>query len=200
LGPYGILETMHENQPPFERRWLRLAPAVTLAAALAVSSCASEVSITDLPGEVTVHADIGPVLTDQARCNGGADRPCAALIRVSPDQNADFLNADKNQTSPVKWPIEEYGNAPGDPVIIVCQVFGPPITSAPQSGDKQVSNVWDVVRVPYAHFAASRQNLQELPLFSFGYASDLLLGNNGIIDKLARCAINQNPAGAKPVK
>jgi hypothetical protein len=82
---------------------------------------------------------------------------------------------------------------------MVCQVRGEPITSTNENGNKQVSDVWDVVLVPFRDYAASRQNLQETPLVTYGYASDALLGNNGVIAALGRCTTGQNPAGAKPV-
>lgn len=188
---------MREHQLWLERRNLRLASVLTVAA-LAVNGCSEANSLSK---EVTLRADISPVLQDRTRCNGGAVRPCAALIRDSPEQSASFLNADSNQTTPVKWPLEKYGAHAGDPITVVCQVRGQAIfDTSNQNTGKHVSDVWDVVTVPYDQLAASRQNPQRTPATSFGYAADLLLGNHGVYAELAPCSAVENPAGAKPVK
>ena len=188
---------MREHQLRLERRSLRLASVLSVAA-LAVSGCSEANS---LPKEVTLRADISPVLQDKTHCNGGAARPCAALIRTKPEQSTSFLNADSTQTTPVKWPLEKYGATAGDPITVVCQVRGQAIfDTTNQKVGQHVSDVWDVVKVSSDHLAASRQNSQHTPTTSFGYAADLLLGNHGIYDELPVCAAVENPAGAKAVK
>jgi len=170
-------------------------------AALAVSGCADGSGNQSRVAGVTVRADISPVLQDKTHCNGGAARPCAALIRTKPEQSASFLNADSTQTTPVKWPVEKYGATTGDPITVVCQVRGQAIfDTTNQKVGQHVSDVWDVVKVSSDHLAASRQNSQHTPVTSFGYAADLLLGNHGIYDNLPACGAAENPAGAKPVK
>jgi hypothetical protein len=50
--------------------------------------------------------------------NGGA-RPCALLLRVSPELSSNFINANPDQAV-VKWPLESYDGKHGDELTIKC--------------------------------------------------------------------------------
>jgi hypothetical protein len=55
--------------------------------------------------------------------NGGA-RPCAALIRMQPNLDPNYINADpsskKQPPDRVRWPLEPYAGQPGDKVPVEC--------------------------------------------------------------------------------
>lgn len=124
------------------------AMAGLLTVALGLSSCSgtnSSSKQTTLKQPITLTPDMSGFLkpgTNKTCFNGGA-RPCAVLIRVSPNLSSDYINADPTQGR-VDWPLEAYDGQSGNSLTIQC--YDPNgQTVSPYEGSSSSSDWYEVV-------------------------------------------------------
>jgi hypothetical protein len=127
------------ERPIYTKNRLRRATiaAITAIAVGNLSSCAasdtkppSAVANTVLqPTYVQEVPDMSGFLQagSTTKCFNGGDRPCAPLIRESPQLDAAKINTDPTKPT-VTWPLESYNGKLGDSLSIVCYTEGQLIT------------------------------------------------------------------------